>query len=103
VATSIRKKLALTSLTSSDRSAGIVRLRTEATELVTCKTEFCWEERGCSLQLGRRVRDLIEGSPRISAAGDSVTSSVPNGTQLMRMCGCAGVLRALHVTVRGGN
>jgi hypothetical protein len=32
VAPSIRKKLALTSLTSGGRSAGIVRLRTEATE-----------------------------------------------------------------------
>jgi hypothetical protein len=32
VATSARKKLALTSLTSGGRSVGIVRLRTEATE-----------------------------------------------------------------------
>jgi hypothetical protein len=34
VAPSIRKKLALTSLTSGGRSVGILRLRTEATELL---------------------------------------------------------------------
>jgi hypothetical protein len=34
VAPSIRKKLALTSLTSGGRSVGIVRLRTEATEFL---------------------------------------------------------------------
>jgi hypothetical protein len=34
MAPSIRKKLALTSLTSDGRPVGIVRLRTEATELL---------------------------------------------------------------------
>jgi hypothetical protein len=34
MASSIRKKLALTSLTSGGRSVGIVRLRTEATEFI---------------------------------------------------------------------
>jgi hypothetical protein len=37
MAPSIRKKLALTSLTSGGRSVGIVRLRTEATEFFMCK------------------------------------------------------------------
>jgi hypothetical protein len=36
VATSIRIKLALTSLTSDSCSVGIVRLRTEATEFFLC-------------------------------------------------------------------
>jgi predicted short-subunit dehydrogenase-like oxidoreductase (DUF2520 family) len=41
VAPSIRKTLALTSLTSGCRSVGIVRLRTEATELLFVSLDNC--------------------------------------------------------------
>jgi hypothetical protein len=41
VAPSIRKKLALTSLTSGGRSVGVVRLQTEATELTSTFSKLC--------------------------------------------------------------
>jgi hypothetical protein len=42
VAPSIRKKLALTSLTIGGRLVGIVRLRTEATEFLLLLLLFTW-------------------------------------------------------------
>jgi hypothetical protein len=58
VAPSIRKKLALTSLTSGFRSAGIVRLRTEAMEF--CFYPSMLEEHCRPLKVHFFIRNFTE-------------------------------------------